>query len=145
MISFARSLTGVVLCGAVVAFASSLAAQTLETFTAEEPAPDDATASAISLSQVEAALAAIESDPALDDAAKGLLRPKYQQAIEALREAADFQSKASEYRDAIESAPQETATLRSDVRALPAADSDPDMDLPDNAEDLQREVQRQRE
>ena len=41
-------------------------------------------------------LAAMEADPAIEQAVKDLLRPKYRQAIVALKEAADFATKLAD-------------------------------------------------
>ncbi len=72
----------------------------------------------LTLATVEAGLAAIEADKGLKEDAKAPLRQKYKQAIEALREAADFASRASNYRESIKTAPEKAALLRAQQSRL---------------------------
>jgi hypothetical protein len=54
----------------------------------------------VEVASVEAALAALEADAGIEAAVKDLLRPKYQQAIEAAKGAAEDLAKAEAYREA---------------------------------------------
>jgi potassium efflux system protein len=87
-----------------------------------ESGADGATGLAAKIADVEASLAAIESDQGMDDAAKELLRKKYQQAMDLLRESANLAAQAGRYRDAPESAPGATAKLQEQRQALPSPD-----------------------
>ena len=69
---------------------------------------------------VESALATMEADPAIEDSAKDLLRPKYEQAIEALKDAASSATRAAEYRESVTQAPDTTAELRTQLEELPS-------------------------
>ena len=71
------------------------------------------------LADVEAALAAIDADTGIEDAVKDLLRPKYKQAIDALKEAADFAVKERTYREVIKTGSHKAADLRGRVEGPP--------------------------
>ena len=103
----AHFITAVALSGATMLFAIPAVAQTRETSVSGQAASasGDATPD-LTLAQVEASLAAIEADTAIEDAVKNQLRSKYTQAIDALKESADFLTKAADYRGAIEAAPK---------------------------------------
>ena len=85
---------------------------------------------------VEAELAALEADAGIEAAAKESLRATYQQAVQALKEAAELDARAAAFRAALESASAETAELRAKRAALPPGGSPP-APLPP-AEDLGR-------
>ena len=76
------------MCAAIM-FAIPLGAQETRAGGETLPANGDATPG-LSTAEVEAALAAIEADAGIDDAVKDQLRSKYTQAIDLLKEAADF-------------------------------------------------------
>ena len=94
--------------------------------------------------QVESALAAIGADSALEDSVKDLLRPKYEQAIEALKDAAADAAKAAEYRESMTTAPDSAAKLRDQLKELPSVESASDVKAPANPDDLQQELDAQR-
>ena len=85
--------------------------------TSDNAAPD------LTIAEVEAELAAMEADSGIEDAVKELLRPKYKQAIQALKDAADNAAKAVSYREAIKTAPESASALRAELQALPSAES----------------------
>ncbi len=94
--------------------------------------------------QVESALAAISADSTLQDAVKDLLRPKYEQANEALKDAAADAAKAAKYRESLTQAPSSTAKLRAQLKELPAVESASVVKAPMNPDDLQQELDAQR-
>ena len=63
----------------------------------EQPAIDSLVA------EVQAALAALEADPDIDEGAKLASREKYERALGRLRQAADYAAEADRYREAIRS------------------------------------------
>ena len=93
----AKLVAALVLAGVALLFAIPLVAQENQANGAAPAAGNDA-ASGLSLVEVEAGLAVMEADAGITDAVKTLLRPKYQQAIEALKQAADFATQAADYR-----------------------------------------------
>ncbi len=137
----ARFVSAAVLSGAAMLSAIPLVAQVPETSGGGQAvsATDGATRD-LTLAEVEAALAAIEADAGIDDAVKGLLRPKYKQAIDALKEAADFAASAADYREAIDTAAERAAKPRAELRALPSAESAAKVTATGSTEDLQREI-----
>lgn len=94
--------------------------------------------------QVESALAAIEVDSALDDSVKDLLRTKYEQAIETLKEAAAHAAKAGEFRESLTTAPESAARLRALLNELPSFENASIVKAPANPDDLQQELDVQR-
>ncbi|MHC4176968.1 MAG: mechanosensitive ion channel domain-containing protein [Planctomycetota bacterium] len=98
----------------------------------------------LELAEVEAALAAIEADARIVDAVKGLLRRKYSQAIEALKEEAESSTRATNYREAVQTAPESAAKVRAELKALPSADSAAKVTASGSTEDLQRDVDSRR-
>lgn len=145
MYRIAALVTAVVLFGAAMLFAIPAVAQVRETSVAGQAASakDDAMP-ALRLAEVEAALATIEADAGIEDAVKDLLRPKYKQAIDTLKEAADFAAKAAAYRGAIQTAPQSAAEAKAELQALPSADNAAELPAIDNVEDLQRDIDARR-
>jgi len=94
--------------------------------TQPETAVDTATVvsdsnSELSLADVENRLAALEKNPKIEDGVKSLLRPKYQQAIATLKEAAEFLQKTRTFKNAVHSAPAKTRVAREQLHDLPAA------------------------
>ena len=120
----ASLITAVVLSGATMLFAIPAVAQVGETSVGSQAglAKDDTTPP-LTLGEVESALASIEADSGIEDSAKDLLRTKYAQAIEALREAASQAAKAAEYRASMTQAPDTTADLRAQLEELPSVES----------------------
>ena len=96
------------------------------------------------LAEVEAALAAIEANTAIEDGVKDLLRPKYKQAIKSLKAAADFANEATAYRGAIQTAPQSAAAVRAELQALPSADDVAKTIPTGTAQDLQKDIESRR-
>ena len=94
--------------------------------------------------QVESALAAIGADSALEDSVKDLLRPKYEQAIETLKDAAADAAKAAEYRESMTTAPDSAARLRAQLKELPSVESASVVKAPANPDDLQQKLDVQR-
>ncbi len=115
----------------------------------DEPADEQtsstggAMTSGLSRAEVEAALTAMDADAGLDDAAKALLRPKYQEAIKALKETAAFEARQLDYRDAIKSAPPREAELRTQLQALPSAEDAASVTPPASIEALQKAIDSQ--
>jgi len=131
--------------GAAMLFANPLVAQLADT-----PARDQTAATrgdAIpgpTLSEVESALASIEADSGIEDSAKELLRTKYAQAVESLKEAASNAAKAAEYRESITQAPDTAADLRAQLEELPSVETAGDVTASGDPNDLQRELAAQR-
>lgn len=110
---------------------------------AREPAEsvNDDAQEEVTLATVEARLAAIEEDPGIDDAVKDLLRPKYRQAIDLLKEADEIEASAVEYRQAIEEAPELSEQFREELQALPTVQQTADVTPPETMESLQQEIE----
>jgi len=106
--------------------------------TSDNAAPD------LTIAEVEAELAAMEADSGIEDAVKELLRPKYKQAIQALKDAAENPAKAVVYREAIKTAPESASALRAELQALPSAQSAAQVTISGSAEDLQKDVDSRR-
>ena len=140
-----RLVLAAVLAGAAILVATPLVAQVPETSTIGQTAlvSDDATPD-LELAEVEAALAAIEAGTGIEDAAKDLLRPKYKQAIDALKKAADFAAEAADYRDVVKTAPERAAELRAELESLPSAQSAAKVTPTGSTEDLQEDVDSRR-
>ena len=141
MYRIANSITAVALSGATMLFAipvfaqvpgASTSGQAASVGTEVIPGPN--------LAEVESALAAIEADTGIEDAVKNQLRSKYTQAIDALKESADFLTKAADYRGAIEAAPNEAAIVRDQLKALPSADSAAEVSATGDIEDIQKDI-----
>jgi hypothetical protein len=77
----------------------------------------------LTLTDIEAALAAVEEDSGIDETVKGALRVKFQQAIAAMKDATANSEKATEFCQAMTQAPIATAQLREQLQELPAAES----------------------
>jgi small-conductance mechanosensitive channel len=126
---------------ASVLFAHPLIAQVPEASVGGQAASANGDATPdLTLAQVEAALASLEADTGIKDAVKELLGPKYTQAIDALKESADFVTKAKDYGEAIEAAPDEAAKSREQLKALPSADSAAEVTATGDAKDLQKDI-----
>ena len=109
----ANFITAVALSGAILLFAIPVFAQVPGASTSGQAASvGTEVIPGPKLAEVESALAAIEADTGIEDAVKNQLRSKYTQAIDALKESADFLTKAADYRGAIEAAPNEAAIAR---------------------------------
>ena len=133
----------VVLSSAVVLIPAGVFAQDSEPPAVEQvasPSPDERVKQM--RLQVESALAAIGADPALEDSVKDLLRPKYEQAIEALTDAAADAAKAAEYRESMTQAPDSTAKLRAELKELPSVESAGKAKAPANPDELQARARR---
>jgi potassium efflux system protein len=128
-------------CAMTLGVAAPLTASEPEPFDSAQAAPPgEEETPAITLSQVEAALADLEANTRLDDSVKVMLRPKYQQAMEKLREAQRFEAKSQEYRRAIQSAPDRLPRLRDELRVLSSTDATEDLPKTADPERLQEEL-----
>jgi chromosome segregation ATPase len=132
-----------IFAGAAILLTASLLAQETPVGGQVAPAADDAS-SGLTLAEVEAALAAIEADTGIEDAVKDSLRPKYQQAIEALKQAADFEAQTADYREAIKTTPEKAAALRDELKVLPSAESATEVTLSDSSDELQKTINSRR-
>ena len=94
--------------------------------------------------QAESALAAFEADSGIEDSVKNLLRSKYGQAIEALKQATVSTAKAAEYRESMTLAPARVAELRVQLKELPSVENAGDVTAPDKSDDLQQELDAKR-
>ena len=122
MNSLPTILNAVLVAVATVLLAPSPYAQ--ETLTGGETAAvTEQAATGLTLADVEAAIAALEADATLDATGKALLRPKYEDAINALKKAADFATEAARYRDAIKASPEKIAAVRAELESLPSVES----------------------
>jgi potassium efflux system protein len=105
------------------------------TASAAEPPP--------TMADIEAALAALETDANLDESVKSVLRREYEQSREALQAAEAHAQQARDYREAIQSGPRRVESLLDQVRALQASDS-PDVDRARPTPTLQTELESRR-
>ena len=137
-----RVLPVALLAGAAVLFAIPAIAQVQEAQPGNQTAAVSGdTAQGLNLENVQAQWAAIEADTGIDDAVKALLKPKYDNAIEALGQAAANLAKAAEYRDAIKTAPKTAAELHTTLQALPSAESAAKPVAPKgSADELQKDI-----
>lgn len=97
--------------------------------------------------QVQAARQAMESDPGLDDAVKAALGGRYEQAMEALRQAGEYQTRREAYRQAALDGPGQVAALRTELAELEASQGKeaPERDLVDlSLDQLQEKVEMER-
>lgn len=137
-----RVLPNALLAGAVVLFAIPSIAQAQEAQLGNQTAAVSGDADQDqNLENVQAQWAAIEADTGIEDAVKALLKPKYDNAIKGLGQAADNRAKAAEYSDAIKTAPQMAADLLTRLQALPSAESAAKSVAPKgNADELQKDI-----
>ena len=103
-----------------------------------------ATTPDLTVSEVEAALVTMESDAGIEETVKEVLRPKYKQAIQALKDAADNAARAASYREAIGKAPKTTATLHAQLEALPSAEESAKVTPTGSTQQLQKDVDARR-
>ncbi len=99
---------------------------------------------ALTLAGVEAALEELESDASLDDAVKSLLRPKYKQLIETLKQAEEFAAKAAAYREALQTAPDLANQLRTQLEGMASLEDASKVTATGSIEDLQKEIDSRR-
>jgi uncharacterized phage infection (PIP) family protein YhgE len=132
-----------VLAAAIMLFANSLAAQDAPVG-GQAASVVEAVTPGLTLAEVEAGLAAVEADTGIEDAAKNQLRSKYKQAIEALKEVANFAAQAEDYREAIKTAREKAAELRARLKALPSTESAAKIAPTGSTENLQKTVDSQR-
>ena len=76
----------------------------------------------LTLADAKALSEKMQNDAAIDDAVKEMLKPKYDQAILDLEEAATLQASAERFRASIETAPKEAETKRQETSLLPPAE-----------------------
>ncbi|WP_231963132.1 mechanosensitive ion channel domain-containing protein [Symmachiella macrocystis] len=98
----------------------------------------------LTLGEVESKLAAIESDPGIDDVVKNQLQSIYTQAIEALREADNNTARVAEYRESMMDVAESVAGFQAQLRALPTIADVSQVGQTGNANKLKQEVERQR-
>lgn len=139
-----KRFRGVALTVVLIVGAAPAIAQTNATTDKAPASAEDQATQPVTLAEVEAALAAIDSDERLDDAAKSRIRSRYQQAIDALQASAEYREKAAAYTEALTSAPEQTAETRRQLRALPPPDAEPELSETDDADELQGQVDLQR-
>ena len=139
-----RARGTILLAIAVVLAASPLVAQ-VPTTNADSPvSPTASTPPDLTLEQLQAELAALEAETGLEDAVKDLLRPKYKQAIEALKQAGVYGAQVAEYREAIQAGPEQAAALRDQLQALPPIEIAAQVTSSGSSEDLQKEINARR-
>lgn len=105
------------------------------------PTAGDSAESTLTVEAVTARLATIEGNSAIEDAVKELLRPKYEEAIKSLKEAAEDAGKAIAFRESITTAPAETARLQAEKAGLPSAESAAVVTFEGSVEALQKQVE----
>ena len=99
---------------------NSLNGQTMPEAVVEATTVVSDSRSDLSLQDVESRLAALEGDTKTEEAVKNVLRPKYQQAIAALKQAAEFEQKTKSFEKAVRSAPAKARMAREELDGLPA-------------------------
>ncbi|MFT5042274.1 MAG: potassium efflux system protein [Hyphomicrobiaceae bacterium] len=83
-------------------------------------APDSEVTTVASVADIEALLAALESNEELAASAKDTIGARYTLAIKNLKNAEGRAAKATAFRDSIQTAPDETIALTAQLQALPA-------------------------
>ena len=145
MYRIAAFVTAVVLFGATMWFAIPAVAQLQEISVGGQGAlANDDAAPGLTIADVEAALAAIEADGAIPDAERNQLRPKYEQAIEALKKAAGLASQTTDYRYAIQTASATAAGLREAIGKLPSVEDAAQVRAASDSEELQKDIESRR-
>ena len=107
---------------------------------AEEPPAIEPAAASITVAEVEAALASMSADAQIKKEVKPLLRLKYEQALEALKEGADFATRAAEFRDSRDTAPEQAAVLQTQLTALQSEAPDTGITSLTSVDDFQQEI-----
>lgn len=125
---------------AIPANAQELAGATV----AAAPASENDAESVLTVDTVTARLAAIEGNSGIGDAVKDLLRPKYEEAIESLKDAAANTARATAFRESITTAPAETTSLQAETAKLPTAESAAVVTFEGSVEELQKKVESSR-
>ena len=113
-------------------------------FGVQASTPRSSTSSAPTLADVEAELAALEADRSIEESQKGVLRQQYEQVIEALRAAAEFETLAREYRLAIETGPERTAERRAELQDVESVEEAAAVEVSGGLEELQSRLELRR-
>ena len=113
-------------------------------FAVQASTPRSSPSSAPTPAEVEAELAALEADRSIEESQKGVLRQQYEQVIEALRAAAEFETPAQEYRLAIETGPERTAELRAELQDLESLEEAAAVEVSGGMEELQSRLELRR-
>ncbi len=117
------------LCGCLLATALCPAAQAQEPPPLLAP-PTSASEDQLTVEAIQARLDQIEQDSQLDEAAKAELKKTYEQALERMRAALDWTTKAAQYETLIREAPVATRQAKADLEIEP---SEPELELPPDA------------
>ncbi len=139
-----RLILLVTLALSAVPRATALTAQEVSPPETPKSAEPDSGAKTLTTAEVEARLEALASDTALEDSAKDGLRTKYQQALEALKEAESFTANAKEFRQAINAAPAEAEKSRAALEEMPTAEAAETADPSQATEEVQKQVDSKR-
>lgn len=113
----------------------------------DSPLPDvsgDDEVGKLTVSQLKGGLKTLEGEDGIDDAAKELLRGKYQQAIDFLAEATENQAKEQTYRDAIRAGPSREEEWLANLAELPAVETLTQILVKGDAEEIQGMIDRKR-
>jgi potassium efflux system protein len=95
----------------------------------------------ITLAQTQATWEKIQADPGVDQSIKDLLQPKFEQAIDDLKKAEEFQKTAEAFRNSIETSPAEAEQKREELAQLPTTEQAAVVDKSfDSTAALQREL-----
>jgi len=111
---------------------------------ATAPATANEAGSTLTVQAVTARLATIEGNSAIEDTVKELLRSKYEEAIQSLKEAEEDATTATTFGGSITTAPAETARIQTEQAALPSAESADVVTFEGSVEDLQQLVESSR-
>ncbi len=123
-----RSLSPLYLCllaTALVWASPSVSAQTGDSSTVAAVSPEGDTeveVQKLSLADAKALSEKVLNDSGIEDSAKEMLKPKFDQAIADLEEAATLQASAERFRASLETAPKEAETKRQETAKLPNAE-----------------------
>ena len=106
----------------------------------DEAGGDQSPPNNLALSAVEKEWASIDSSSSIEDAVKEALRPVYRQAIETLRQAEANKKLETDYRNAVDTAPQETEDLKQQLSDLPTLEEAAEVDMQLDVQELQKVV-----
>ena len=121
-----------------------LFAQTLDPSREQDSANRTGATANLTIAAVESQLAEMEANAGIESAVKDLLRPKYKQAMEALKQAAANTETAAEYKNAISTAPKKTADLRARLQKVQSEENGVELNPRRNTKELQAELDSRR-
>ena len=127
-----------------VTLAGAVWLASLSSWAQDAPTAGDEAPPSVEVATVEAALAKMESDVAIENAVKDLLRNKYQEAIQEAKEAGAHAARTAAYREAIASGPGKVADLNAQREALPPVESAAKVTVDGDAEEFQEEYESRR-